>query len=121
MLRVIPAFGSQAGAAYSQSAVTLGAGNTYSTQFRFRFTNPAGVDPADGITVTLAASPTGLGTPGYGMGYEGVGSSVAIEFDTYNNGIFDGSLGYFAQEPNSSNHVATDINGVLTNTAAANV
>ena len=121
VLRVVPnAFG-QAGAAYSTNPVTLGAGNTFSTQFQFRFTSPGGADPADGITFVLAANPTGLGFAGYGMGYAGVANSVAVEFDTYNNGVPGGSLGYFPQEPNSSNHVAIDTNGVLTNSAAANV
>lgn len=120
VLRIIPAAGNQAGAAYSTTATTLGSGNTFSTQFSFRFTNPGGVDPADGITFVLAASPTGLGAPGYGMGYEGVANSVAIEFDTYNNGN-SGSLGRFAAEPDSSNHVAIDLNGVLNNNNATNV
>ena len=121
VLRVVPNAFNQAGAAYSTNSVTLGAGNTFSTQFQFRFTNPAGVDPADGITFVLAASPTGLGTAGFGMGYAGVSNSVAIEFDTYNNGVPGVSLGYFPQELNSSNHVAIDTNGALTNTAATNV
>lgn len=120
VLRIIPAAPNQAGAAYSTTATTLGAGATFSTQFTFRFTQPGGVDPADGITFVLAASPTGLGTAGYGMGYQGVANSVAIEFDTYNNGN-SSSLGPFAQEPNSSNHVSIDLNGVLTNANATNV
>jgi hypothetical protein len=120
VLRIIPAAGNQAGAAYSTTATTLGAGATFSTQFNFRFTQPGGVDPADGITFVLAASPSGLGTAGFGMGYQGVPNSVAIEFDTYNNGNIN-SLGPFPQEPNSSNHVAIDLNGVLTNANAANV
>ena len=121
VLRIIPAAGSQAGAAYSTSAVTLGSGATFSTQFQFRFTGAGGADPADGITFVVAASPGGLGTSGYGMGYEGVANSIAIELDTYNNGIPGGSLGYFPAEPNSSNHVALNINGVLTNSFATNV
>lgn len=120
VLRIIPSAGSQGGAAYSTSPVTLGTDATFSTQFQFRFTEPGGVDPADGITFVLAASPSGLGTVGYGMGYEGVPNSVAIEFDTYNNGNA-ASLGYFPAEPDSSNHVAVDLGGVLTNSFATNV
>lgn len=120
VLRVIPSGGNQGGAAYSTSPVTLGANATFSTQFQFRFTQPGGVDPADGITFVLAAQPSGLGTIGYGMGYEGVSHSVAVEFDTYNNGNAN-SLGYFSAEPDSSNHVAVDLNGVLTNSFASNV
>jgi hypothetical protein len=78
--------GFESGAAYSTTAVGLGAGDTFSTTFQFRFTNPGGIDPADGITFVLAQSPTGLGGNGFGLGYAGVNNSVAIEFDTYNNG-----------------------------------
>ncbi len=112
VLRLTPAAGGQAGAAYSTSPVSLGQNSSFSTQFQFRITNPGGIDPADGITFVLAASPTGLGDPGGGLGYQGVPNSVAIEFDTFNNGAMD---------QNSSNHIAIDTGGVLTNTALANV
>lgn len=102
VLRVTPAAGGQSGAAYSTSAFTLGANDTFSTQFQFRFTSAGGIDPADGITLVLAASPTGLGVGGGAIGYGGVANSVAVEFDTYNNGSPDG---------NSSNHVAIDEDG----------
>jgi hypothetical protein len=102
--------GFESGAAYSTTAVGLGAGDTFSTTFQFRFTNPGGIDPADGITFVLAQSPTGLGGNGFGLGYAGVNNSVAIEFDTYNNG--DNSSN---DDQNSSNHVAVDVNGALSN------
>jgi len=122
VMRLTPAAGSQAGAIYSTTAVPLGTNATFSTQFQFRFTNPGGVDPADGITFVIANSPGGLGASGNGMGYSGSSAnSLAIEFDTYNNSIAAGGLGQFAAEPNSSNHVAIDIGGVLTNTAPSNV
>jgi len=120
VLRIIPASSSQAGAAYSTTAITLGAGATFSTQFQFRFTDAGGADPADGITFVLAANPGGLGVAGYGMGYAGVGHSVAIEFDTYNNGNAN-SYGYFSEEPDSSNHVSVDVNGSLNNFFATDV
>lgn len=108
VLRVAPANFSQSGAAYSTTPVTLGAGATFSTQFQFRFTSPGGIDPADGITFVLAASTAGLGAAGGGLGYQGVPNSVAIEFDTYDNG-----------EVGSSNHVGVDVNGVLNDLGAA--
>src|SRR5581483_5973406 len=117
VLRVTPASGGQSGAAYSTTAFTLGANDTFSTQFQFRFTSPGGWDPADGITFVLAASPTGLGQGGVGMGYQGVNNSVAIEFDTYNNTGY----GLGNDDGNSSNHVSIDTNGNLTNTAFTNV
>jgi len=105
VLRVTPATGGQSGAAYSTTAVPLGAGNSFSTAFQFRFTNPGGIDPADGIVFVIGTSTTGLGTGGGGIGYLGVsGNSVGIEFDTYNNGSSDG---------NSSNHIGINTNGGL--------
>jgi len=96
--------GGESGAAYSTTAVSLGAGDSFSTTFQFQFTHVGGIDPADGITFVLAQSPTGLGVGGGGIGYQGVGNSVAIEFDTFANGGVD----------TDSNHVAIDTNGVLT-------
>jgi hypothetical protein len=122
VLRLTPAASTQAGAAYSTTAVALGSNATFSTQFQFRLTSPGGVDPADGITFVIANSPGGLGSSGFGMGYAGSSAnSLAIEFDTYNNSIAAGGLGAFPAEPNSSNHVAIDIGGALTNTNATNV
>lgn len=109
-LRVAPAAIGQSGAGYSTTAITLGASATFSTTFQFRLTSPGGIAPADGFTFVLAANPTGLGASGGGIGYLGVPNSVAIEFDTFNNGGAD----------LSSNHVAIDTSGVLTNTASAN-
>jgi hypothetical protein len=108
VLRVTPATTGQHGAAYSTTAVTLGGGNIFSTTFQFQFTNTGGIAPADGITFVLAANPTGLGGAGGGIGYSGVPNSVAIEFDTFNNG-----------EAGVSNHVAVDVNGALNNLASA--
>ncbi len=66
---------------------------------------------ADGIVFILANNTTGLGGTGFGIGYSGLsGPSTGIEFDTYNNGGAD----------ISSNHVAIDKDGALTNAAAAN-
>lgn len=109
-LRVAPASTGQAGAGYSTTAITLGAGATFSTTFQFQFTKVGGIDPADGITFVLSQGSAGLGGAGGGLGYVGVPNSVAIEFDTFNNGGAD----------LSSNHVAIDVNGLLTNTASAN-
>ncbi len=102
VLRLTPASGGQAGAAYSTTPVALGSNATFSTTFQFRFTSPGGIDPADGITFVMAANSSGLGTSGGDIGYGGVPNSVAIEFDTFNNGGADG---------NSSNHVSIDMNG----------
>ena len=117
VLRVTPAVGNNSGAAYSTSPITLGASDTFSTTFKFRFTDPGGIDPADGITFVLAANPTGLGGLGVGMGYSGVPNSVAIEFDTYNNAGY----GLGDNDGDSSNHVSIDTGGNLANANLVNV
>lgn len=114
VLRIVPANGGTHGAAYSTTPVTLGTGATFSTRFQFQFTDPGGIDPADGMTFVLAANPSGLGGSGGGMGYKDVPNSFAIEFDTYGNFIDDPS-------DSSSNHVAIDTNGNLTNTDLTDV
>jgi hypothetical protein len=107
VLQLTPASSDETGAAYSSSALTLGANASFSTTFQFRFTNTGGVNPADGITFLLAAGTTGIGSLGVGLGYRGVGNSMAIEFDTYANGEFG----------ENSNHVAVLENGNMTNSA----
>ncbi|HEY1931641.1 MAG TPA: PEP-CTERM sorting domain-containing protein [Acetobacteraceae bacterium] len=97
--------GGETGAAYSTSTVTLGGSDTFSTTFQFQISQAGGTAPADGFTFVLAAGSSGLGSSGQGLGYQGVPNSVAVEFDTYDNGSDDGD---------SSNHVAIDIDGHVT-------
>jgi Legume lectin domain/PEP-CTERM motif len=103
-LRLTPATTSQSGAGYSTTAITLGSGATFSSTFQFQMTNRGGLAPADGLTFVLSAATAGLGGLGGGLGYIGVPNSVAIEFDTYNNG-----------ENGQANHVGVDTNGNLLN------
>jgi Legume lectin domain/PEP-CTERM motif len=110
-LRLTPATGSQSGAGYSTSAITLGASATFSTRFQFRITDSGGINPADGLTFVVTKGVGGLGDSGGGLGYQGVLNSVAIEFDTYDNGVIDGS---------SSNHVGVDTNGNINSVFRAN-
>ena len=105
-LELTPAANGQSGAAYSTTPILLGAGDSFSTQFQFQFTNQGGINPADGITFVLAANPNGLGQAGSGLGYSGVPNSVALAFDTFNNGLNDG---------NSSNHTYVSIDGNVAN------
>ena len=116
VLRLTPSLPTnQAGAAYFTTPITLGTGGYFSTTFQFRFTAVAGHTPGDGITFFLAENPSGLGAVGSDLGYgvaAGVPNSIAVEFDTYKNGAADN---------NSSNHIAIDTNGQITNTAAQNV
>ena len=110
-LRLTPATSSQSGAGYSTSAITLGASATFSTRFQFRITDSGGINPADGLTFVVTKGVGGLGDSGGGLGYQGVLNSVAIEFDTYDNGVIDGG---------SSNHVGVDTNGNISSVFRAN-
>lgn len=104
VLRLTGAGYGQSGAVYSSDSLQLGANATFSTTFQFRFSGGT-TPPADGMAFVLAASPNGLGTAGAGMGYQGMPNSLAIEFDTWDNGAGDGF---------NNNHVAVSINGGTT-------
>ncbi len=56
----------------------------FTTDFNFQITSPVG----NGITFALQNAVAGvnaIGTPGGGLGYQGIGSSVAVKFDLVNN------------------------------------
>ena len=81
--------GNEAGSVFSTSAVDT---TRFNTQFTFQLT--AGTSTADGFTFTIQGiGPTALGPTGGGLGYGpdhvggtgGIGQSVAIKFDLYNN------------------------------------
>lgn len=108
VLRVTPATFSQSGSAFAQAVVPLGPGNTFSTFFSFRIANNGGSGDgdglgADGITFTLQPNASTAGGGGGGIGYQGIPNSVAVEFDTWNNGLGAG-------DPDG-NHVGVDLNG----------
>ncbi len=107
-LRLTPSSFNTAGAGFSKTAISLGAGATFSTSFQFRMDQAGGIDPADGFTFVLSKASSGLGGAGGGLGYQGVANSVAVEFDTYDNG-----------EVGGSNHVAVDVNGSLASLVTA--
>lgn len=54
----------------------------FTNDFTFQITNPG----ADGMTFTIqGATPSALGGSGGSLGYAGLGNSVAVKFDIYNN------------------------------------
>jgi len=81
----------------------------FTTSFTFSFSNIANnqFGGADGIAFVIQNnSPSALGNSGGGIGYDGIASSIAIEFDTYLNteaGDLDG------------NHISVHTRGVQTN------
>lgn len=116
VLRVTPSARSQAGSVFSRNAISLANNASFSTHFQFRFTDPFGTDGAgigaDGLVFALQTNANTAGGGGGGIGFAGINHSVGIEFDTWNNGGYDG---------NSSNHVGVDINGGVASVALAPV
>jgi fibronectin type 3 domain-containing protein len=73
--------GNEAGSAFSTSLVDV---TRFTSQFTFQI--PTGNNSADGFTFTIqGVGPTALGATGGDLGYGGIGNSVAIKFDLYNN------------------------------------
>jgi hypothetical protein len=100
-IRITPATSNQSGSFFSTSPITLGSDVSFSTAFQFQITNPGGLGGgADGLTFTVQTVSNNVGGGGQGIGYGGINKSVAVEFDTFDNG-----------EVGGSNHVGIDING----------
>jgi len=95
VLRITPALGNQVGSVWYVTKQPLT--NGFSTSFQFQFTNPSN-PPADGIAFVIQNAGTGaIGAPpnGGALGYGGddnnqnpalgIPSSLAIEFDSFQN------------------------------------
>ena len=81
----------------------------FSAVFQFRISSPGGANDgieagADGLTFTLQrVGASALGDSGIGLGYQGISSSIAVEFDTFAN----------SHDPDS-NHIGINSNGNIT-------
>lgn len=91
----------------------------FSAVFDFRISSPGGAADAegqagaDGIAFVIqrsASGPNALGGFGEGLGYSGIGSSVAVEFDTFKNSSLN--------DPNT-NHIGVNENGSNVSLATA--
>ena len=103
-LRLTPSAPSLAGSAFSTLGVGLSASYSFSTFFSFQITANGGIGDgdgqgADGLTFIVQTVSNTAGGGGGGIGYQGIAQSIAIEYDTFNNGEING------------NHVGLDVNG----------
>ena len=118
VLRVTPAIDGQSGSAFSTSTVSLASNASFSTFFQFQFTSPDPFDcdgqgcGADGLVFVVQTVSNNVGGAGGGIGYFGIGNSVGIEFDSWNNGGIDGD---------SSNHVGINVGGSVDSLSRANI
>lgn len=107
VLRVTPSQFNQSGSVFSTSAITFGANYSFSTRFTFNFNDP-GNGGADGLTFVIQPNSNTTGGLGGGIGYQGIGNSLGVEFDNWNNGGIDN---------NSDNHVGINLNGSVNSVA----
>jgi hypothetical protein len=106
VLRLTPSAPGQGGSAFTTTAESLGGLASFSTYFQFRLSNSGGIGDedgqgADGIVFVVQTVSNNVGSTGGGIGYQGIGHSLGIEFDTYHNSEPDG------------NHVGIDTNGAI--------
>ena len=117
-LRVTPANFGQAGSVFSTTAIPLGPGATFSTFFTFNFNSPGGAADndglgADGLVFVVQPVSSTVGGGGGGIGYQGIPTSLGVEFDTWNNGLGVG-------DPDG-NHVGVDLNGSINSVVTASI
>lgn len=100
------------GQAVFQKEVLFVEDGSFSAYFSFSMADPdcpKGGRGGDGLAFVLKANRDSTGGQGLEIGYGGIASSVAIEFDTFGNPEF--------QEP-GENHIGVNFNGVMTSVAA---
>lgn len=77
--------GDQSGSAFWKSRIYLGTDKSFSAYFTFLI-DGSDNGGADGLAFVIQTSTVDAGSTGGGIGYEGISPSIAVEFDTYDNG-----------------------------------
>ncbi len=81
---------SQAGTVFYTTSLPIDADTSFRTRFQFRIhgTN----NGADGMTIMIQGNdPFQVGVNGSGLGYGGIGNSLAVEIDNWDSGMLDPS------------------------------
>ena len=103
-LQLVPDRADQLGATWFHAPITLNAQTSFTTQVQFRSARTAS---SDGMAIVIqGAGTSALGSAsagGGGIGYAGIGRSVAVEIDSYRN----------TYDPDG-NHIAVLTNGDMT-------
>lgn len=81
-VRLVANAGNQRGGVFFTNPIKQGTG--FSASFQMRM-GAGSAQNADGFTFVMAANTNQVGAIGQGIGYSGIGRSVAIEFDTFDN------------------------------------
>jgi hypothetical protein len=106
----------QRGSAFSNTRIAIG---QFMTSFQVRL-HEGTSDFADGFTLVIQANdPTALGQGGAGLGYQGIGHSVAVKFSTFQHSgdPSDSSTGLVLNGANPGGGVSTIPSGVLLNSS----
>ena len=97
--QLTPDQGNQGGGVYQNNTINLN--NSFDYKFNV-FLGCNGSSGADGMTFILTNNVTSIGAQGGGLGYQGLaGNSLAVEYDTYQNG-WDPSYDHIALETGGS-------------------
>lgn len=110
-IRLTPDSNDSSGSAFWKYRVGLSNNRSFSAYFSISMNKNSTATQADGITFTLQGRSPRSGSVGGGIGYQGIGNSMAVEFDNYDNGTGAG-------DPNA-NHIGIDLNGSVNSVVTA--